>query len=70
MVYIGGLKERENMIEVLGVAQAHCLAVFETPQPEGGRRQVVAKEDAFFSPVVMGSVCYMRMFARQVACHI
>ena len=70
MVYVGGLKERKNVVEVLGVAQAHCLAVFETPQPEGGRRQVVAKKDAFFSSVVMCSVCYMRVLTRQVPCHI
>ena len=70
MVYVGGLKERKNVVEVLGIAQAHGLAMFETPQPEGGRRQVVAKEDAFFSSVVVCSVCYVRMLTRQVPCHI
>ena len=70
MMHVGGLEKRKNVIEVLGVAQTHGFPMLETPQPEGRGNEVVTKEDAFFSSIVMCSIYHMRMLSWQVTCNI
>ena len=61
------LHEGQDMIPMLGVTKHHYLLSTKTIHPEVRRSKVIAEKHTLFSTIIMSRICYMRMFARQVA---
>ena len=70
VVNISRLQEGEDVVEVFGIAEAHGLAMTETPQPERRSSEIVAKIDALFRAVIMSSIRHMRVLPRKMPCYI
>ena len=65
VVNISRLQEGEDVVEMFGIAEAHCLAMTETPQPERRSSEIVPKIDALFRAVIMSSICHMRVLRQK-----
>ncbi len=63
-------EERQNVVEMAGIAETYHFLQLERVHPEHGGAEVVAKPHAFKSSVVQRLIFHQRMCARQVACDV
>jgi hypothetical protein len=56
-----GTQERQNMVEMAGIAETHHLAQLERVHPD----HRCAEVHSFKSPVVQGLILHQRVLARQ-----
>ena len=51
---------------MLGITKHHDLASTKAIHPEVRRSKIVTEKDALFNKIIVGRICNVRMFARQM----